>query len=152
MPCRGQWRPAQPALALLAVHSADSAACPADNLCLALGTCSSGLPTPTTWPAAPLQPPLGSDFERIDSELRAYDEKREQVIKRSRDIQKLSKQVRAAGGAGWLRATCGPAGHGPAPICAPRRRLALWCPPPLRPLLLPLRPSGHLLAAPRRRC
>ncbi|KAL4457974.1 hypothetical protein ABPG75_012839 [Micractinium tetrahymenae] len=34
-----------------------------------------------------------SDFERIDGELRAYDEKREQVIKRSRDIQKLSKQA-----------------------------------------------------------
>lgn len=33
------------------------------------------------------------DFDRIDGELRAYDEKREQVIKRSRDIQKLSKQV-----------------------------------------------------------
>lgn len=34
-----------------------------------------------------------SDFERIDAQLRAYDEKREQVIKRSRDIQKLSKQA-----------------------------------------------------------
>lgn len=41
--------------------------------------------------------PPRSDFERIDAQLRAYDEKREQVIKRSRDIQKLSKQVRAAG-------------------------------------------------------
>ena len=41
----------------------------------------------------PARPPARSDFERIDSELRAYDEKREQVIKRSRDIGKLSKQA-----------------------------------------------------------
>lgn len=34
-----------------------------------------------------------SDFDRIEGEMRAYDEKREQVVKRSRDIQKLSKQA-----------------------------------------------------------
>lgn len=34
-----------------------------------------------------------ADFERIDNDMRAYDETREKVIKRSRDIQKLSKQA-----------------------------------------------------------
>ena len=45
-------------------------------------------------PCRPLLPsPACSDFDRIDEEMRAYDEKREVVIKRSRDIQKLSKQA-----------------------------------------------------------
>ena len=49
------------------------------------------LTAPATLPGTAALP--RSDFERIDGELRAYDEKRENVIKRSRDIQKLSKQV-----------------------------------------------------------
>ena len=42
---------------------------------------------------SPAPPCLHSDFDRIDEEMRAYDEKREVEIKRSRDIQKLSKQA-----------------------------------------------------------
>lgn len=61
----------------------------------AISPCS---PHPKTLPGTAALP--RSDFERIDGELRAYDEKRENVIKRSRDIQKLSKQV-------GLHAVCG---------------------------------------------
>lgn len=32
-----------------------------------------------------------SDFDRINAEMASYDKKREDVIKRSRDIQKMSK-------------------------------------------------------------
>merc|ERR1712072_121269 len=34
-----------------------------------------------------------ADFERIRSDLQAYDQKREKIIKTSRDVQKLSKQA-----------------------------------------------------------
>eukprot|EP00890_Picochlorum_soloecismus_P000421 jgi/Picsp_1/137/NSC_00137-R1_translin-like protein len=37
--------------------------------------------------------PLINTFDRISEEMKSYDEKREQVIKRSRDVQKLSKQA-----------------------------------------------------------
>ena len=46
-------------------------------------------------PPAPLPHPAVSDFERIERELRQYDERRETVIKQSRDIQKMSKQARS---------------------------------------------------------
>lgn len=43
--------------------------------------------------ALPRVCPPGSEFARIEGEMRAYDEKRETVIKRSRNIQKLAKQA-----------------------------------------------------------
>ena len=56
------------------------------------------LPTASalTLPPCPPLPCSCSDFDRIVEEMRVYDEKREVVIKRSRDIQKLSKQHRGA--------------------------------------------------------
>lgn len=75
----------------------------------------------------------GSDFDRIDDELRAYDEQRETVIKRSRDIGKVAKQVGtdccALGGAGSPPQT-----QLPGPVAVPGRPTvpphSLPCQPP----------------------